>query len=108
MSANTIRRRTPLAAILMLAAAANASDGLFSTDDGRAENARVIVTGTSHVPLTLISSNQHNAFTSDLTGTLDVSLIHADTQIVSLPLDRSDPIGELPPSTCASATPTPS
>ncbi len=83
------------AAVLILTWAVAGCDSLLSTDDGLAETARVIVTGTSPVPLVIITSNQYTAVTNQATGNLNVSLLTADSvPVTSLPFDRTYPIGD--------------
>jgi hypothetical protein len=63
------------------------------TDSNRtADTAQVTVTGTSTVPLTLITSTRFTVQAND--GTETVTLLVADTAVLELPIDRSVPFGD--------------
>ena len=82
-----------LAAVAMiLVASTTACDSLLDTSQDYAELAHVRVTGSSAVPLKLVLSNDFIRNVNDQ-GQVTVSLVTADTQVVSLPIDASMPLG---------------
>jgi len=81
-------------ALLFVAVALSAGcDALFNTGQDRAQNARIRVTGTSAGPLQLILSNSFSAVPDLNTGQFITVLTLADTFDLSLPIDRSYPLG---------------
>jgi hypothetical protein len=82
-----------LAAVAMiLVASTTACDSLLDTSQDYADVAYVRVTGTSSVPLKLVLSNNFVRNINDQ-GQTTVSLVTADTQIVTLPIDAWMPLG---------------
>lgn len=87
------RRPGAAVASLVLLLATAACDALFTTDDDVADNALVVVTGTSPGPLEIILSNQflpvQDAQSSDIT----FALLDADTLVLSPPISETYPMG---------------
>jgi len=75
-----------------LAFAAGCSN-LLETQVQIIRNGRVTVTGTSPVPMLLITSTNFTATRAD-NGTLLVNYVTADTAVITLPYDRSYSFGE--------------
>jgi hypothetical protein len=86
-------RRSTVALPFILAASTAACDSLLGTDQDYAELAHVTVTGSSTVPLKLVLSNDFTAL-PDEDGEIIVSIINADTQTVSLPINATYPLGD--------------
>jgi hypothetical protein len=81
-----IRRSIVLAGIVAFSAAC---DGLLGTSDRRPNEARVVVTGTSPVPLRLITSTRFSAQPNIDTGMYDVTFNTFDSVDLPLPIDRT-------------------
>lgn len=86
--------RSALPGTLILAAALAGCDSLLSTEREFAENARVVVTGNSPIPLKLVLSNQFVAVPDPTTGQVTISLVLADTVDLALPIERTYPLGD--------------
>jgi len=87
-------RHAVLTALVILTVAAAGCDGLLDSNQEYAENAQVIVTGTSPVPMILILSNRYTAVPDPTTGQVVVQVERADTFALSLPIDRIYPLGD--------------
>jgi hypothetical protein len=78
-------------ALLVALFATSGCDSIVETDTRPVTNARLIISGTSPVPLLLVTSFNFGATRNVETGELQVTLIRADTLTVSLPFDRTFP-----------------
>jgi len=87
------RRPGVVAASFILLFAAGGCDALLSTDEDLAENAQVIITGTSVVPLRVIMSNQFLPVQDPGSAEVTVALLDADTVFLSPPIDQTYPMG---------------
>jgi hypothetical protein len=72
-----------------LAALLSGCDGLLSTSNRRPDIARVVVTGTSNVPLRLITSTNFTAAPNFETGAYDVTFGSYDSDDLELPIERT-------------------
>ena len=72
-----------------LAALLSGCDGLLSTSNRRPDIARVVVTGTSNVPLRLITSTNFTATPNFETGVYDVTFGSFDSDDLELPIERT-------------------
>lgn len=90
----TARPLAALPALLILTVATGGCDGLLDSSQDYAENAQVIVTGTSPVPMLLILSNRYTAVPDQSSGQVVVQIEQADTLELSLPIDRTYPLGD--------------
>jgi hypothetical protein len=88
------RQHAALPALLILTIAAAGCEGLLDSRQEYAENAQVIVTGTSPVPMLLILSNRYTAVPDQTTGQVVVQIERADTFELGLPIDRIYPLGD--------------
>jgi hypothetical protein len=68
-------------------------NSITDTDTRPVTNARVVVSGTSPVPLVLVTSFDFGATRSAETNELQVFMVHADTTTISLPYDQTHPFG---------------
>lgn len=84
--------RTIAGALLILTASLSGCDALLNTDDNRARQARVSVTGASTAQLRLITSDRF-AVLQYPGGQRDVSLVLADTVFFAPPFDNTFEIG---------------
>lgn len=84
--------RTIAGALLILTASLSGCDALLNTDDNRARQARVSVTGASTAQLRLITSDRF-AVLQYPGGQRDVSLVLADTVFFAPPFDSTFEIG---------------
>jgi hypothetical protein len=88
------RRHAAVPTLFMLTMAAAGCSGLLDSSQNYAENAQIIVTGTSPVPMLLILSNRYTAIADQTTGNITVQIEQADTLELSLPIDRTYPLGD--------------
>lgn len=72
---------------------AAAGCGVLNSDEDHPEEARVIVTGSSPVPLLLITSTQFVFDIDPATGDRTARALVADTSTISLPVDRTYAFG---------------
>jgi hypothetical protein len=77
--------------VLLCAIAASACDAVFGTENNQAKNARVIISGSSAVPLQLVTSTDFEAIRDNNTGEIAVTLTVADTTSIAVPLDQTFP-----------------
>jgi hypothetical protein len=84
-----LRRPLGLGTLLVLAGACT----ILESKEDSADQARVVVTGTTTVPLELVTSTKFTR-TIEETGEVSISLAFADTAFVDLaaPLDRTHPV----------------
>jgi hypothetical protein len=75
--------------ILLLPLALAACKGLLGTSDRNPREARVVVTGSSAVPLRLVTSTNFTATLNPETGNYDVSFTTFDAQDLPLPIERT-------------------
>jgi hypothetical protein len=87
------RRAAAPMVLLIVSALATGCDSLLDTSQDIAEEAQLIVTGTSPVPLRVIFSNNFTNIQNPEDGTITTQLIIADTVELTLPIDRSYPLG---------------
>lgn len=80
-------------AAMIVAGSTAACDSLLDTSQEYAELAHVRITGTSDVPLKLVMSNNFIRNTNNQ-GQITISLVTADTQVVSLPINATMPLGD--------------
>jgi hypothetical protein len=78
---------------LIVCVAAAGCNGLLDTSQDQADEAQLIVTGTSPVPLTVILSNQFQTVQDPTTGQITTSFIQADTLTLLLPIDQTYSLG---------------
>ena len=89
------RRTTQAALCTALVLPAAACDGLFDTNREVRETARVQVSGTSPVPLLLMTSNQFLNVQDPATGQITTQIIVADTLTIDqLPVDTTYSFGQ--------------
>ena len=79
-------------ALPILTLLASACSSVLDTSQDYADNATLEVTGTSAVPLQVVSSTNWNYVTSQETGEQIVQLTSADTASLQLPINRTVPI----------------
>ena len=89
---STHRGLIALSVLLTAAIAGTGCDSLLDTTQDFATSAKVIVTGTSAIPLGIIMSNDFNASQDPVTGDVTVSLFAADTLSRDVPIDETYPI----------------
>jgi hypothetical protein len=83
-------RRLLLAGVLsLLTLPLLACDGIFNIRDRRPDQARVVVTGQSPVPLRLVLSTNFTAEYNFETGIWDVNLITAEEYDLPLPIEQT-------------------
>lgn len=85
-------RRALVALITILTASTAGCDSLLDTSQDYADLAHVRITGSSAVPLTLVLSNDFIRNVNDQ-GQTTITLVSADTQVVTLPVDATKPLG---------------
>lgn len=87
------RQTTAWPVLLILTVTAAGCDGLLSTSQDYADNAQIVVTGSSPTPMLLILSNRYTEVPDQVSGQVIVQIEAADTFELSLPIDRSYPLG---------------
>jgi hypothetical protein len=88
----SLRRCAWLCSLFMLLVA-GACSSLLETEAHTIRNGRVTVTGTSPVPMLLITSTNFTATRAE-NGSLLVDYVAADTAVITLPFDRSYSFGQ--------------
>lgn len=83
------RRGTGKAVAMLLLVLPLASCGLLETDDRRPDRARIVIEGSSDVPLRLVVSQRFTATPNSETGLLDIVLATWDDDTLELPIDRT-------------------
>jgi len=88
-------RNAPAAFCAAFVLAAAACDGFLDTGDQTRDTIRVLVSGTSPVPLLLVTSDQFASVQDPATGQIQIQVIASDTlTITQLPVDTTYSIGQ--------------
>jgi hypothetical protein len=88
-------RTAPAALCAALLLTAAACDGFLDTERESRETIRVLVSGTSPVPLLLVTSDQFASVQDPATGQILLQVIASDTlTITQLPVDTTYAIGQ--------------
>jgi len=93
MTPEPARRAVALMVTLIVSTLAAGCDSLLDTSRDLAEEAQVLVTGTSPVPLRVILSNNFTNIQNPDDGTITTQLIIADTFDLTLPIDHRYSLG---------------
>lgn len=91
MRAGRVKRACAVIIVAMFAAACNS---IVDTRAHIATEARVIVTGTSPVPLTLTTSTNFTSRRDDVTGEQTYTILTSKEDTISVPLDRVFPFND--------------
>jgi hypothetical protein len=93
MTLRPVRHAAAFVAPLILTIAAAGCDSLLDTSQDYAEDAQLLVTGTSPVPLRVILSNNFTNIQNPEDGSINTQLIVADTFELTLPINHTYPMG---------------